>query len=76
MRGKFRLQKDYVYTRCRCTSGGPFYPARVVYPDMTVLAVKYQTDEDALLQFIPDELLEPSVNLQFTNCREIEWMSG
>ncbi len=78
MRGKFRLQKDYVYKMPVHFGGYPFYPARVVYPDMTVLAVKYQTDEDALLQFIPEEfeLLEPAVNLQFTNCREIEWMSG
>ncbi|GAB1399134.1 hypothetical protein MASR1M66_05860 [Aminivibrio sp.] len=61
MRGKFRLQKDYVY-KMPVHFGGTFYPARVVYPDMTVLAVKYQTDEDALLQFIPEEfeLLEPS----------------
>ena len=78
MRGKFKLQKDFCYKMPPHFGGDPFYPARVVYPDMSVLMMKYQTDQDALLQFIPEEfeLLEPAVNLQFSNCREIEWMAG
>lgn len=78
MRGKFRLQEDYVYKMPVHFGGDPFYPVRVVYDDMTILIVKYQTDAEFLLQFIPEEfeLLEPSVTVQFSNCREVDWMSA
>lgn len=65
-------------TRCRCISVGPFYPVRVVYGDNTVICVDYETDENALLSYIPEdfELKEPVVSVQYTNCRDVDWMIG
>jgi len=78
MRGKFRIREDYVYEMPVHLTGKPFYPVRVVYGDVTNISVNYRTDEGALLELIPYdfELLEPVVNVQFANCRDVDWMTG
>ncbi len=77
-RGKFRLDENLVYKMPAHFGGDPFYPVRTVYRDMTAISVGYETDEDALLNYIPEdfELLEPIVNVQFSNCRDVDWMIG
>lgn len=78
MRGKFKFQDDYVYRMPVHFGGFPFYPGRPVYRDMLGIAIKYETEQEALLQYIPEdfELLEPIVSVQFSDCRDVDWMSG
>ncbi len=78
MQGKFRLKEDHVYKMPVHFGGSPFYPVRTVYGDMTVISVQYETEEEALLQLLPEDfdLLEPLVNVQYANCREVDWMAG
>lgn len=78
MRGQFRFQKNYVYKMPVHFSGFPFYPVRVTHGDMTAILVEFETDESALVRFIPEdfELLRPVVAVQFANFRDVEWMSN
>ena len=78
MRGKFKFQDDFIYKMPAHFGGSPFYPIRAVYGDMLGISVQYETDQDALLQYIPEdfELREPVVSVQYTNCRDVVWMSG
>ena len=78
MRGKFKFQDDFIYKMPAHFGGSPFYPIRAVYGDMLGISVQYETDQDALLQYIPEdfELREPIVSVQYTNCRDVVWMAG
>ncbi len=78
MRGKFRFQEGFAYKMPVHFLGSYFYPFRVTHGDMTSIVVRFETDEEALLQFIPKdfELLEPVVTVQFANFRDVEWMSN
>ena len=78
MRGKFRFEENYVYKMPVHFSGHPFFPVRTTHGDMTAIQVQFETDEDALLQYLPGdfELLEPAVTVQFVNFRDVEWMSN
>ena len=78
MRGKFTFQEGYIYKIPAHFGGVPFYPWSVVYGDMTCLSMQFETDPEALLRIIPEdfELLQPLVNVQFANSREVDWMSG
>lgn len=78
MRGKFKLRDDYVYKMPVHFGGYPFYPVRTEYRDMLIIILKYETKPEALLQYIPEdfELQEPVVAIQFSNSRDVDWMSG
>ena len=78
MRGKFKLRDDYVYKMPVHFGGYPFYPVRTEYRDMLIIILKYETKPEALLQYIPEdfELQEPIVTIQFSNSRDVDWMSG
>ena len=78
MRGKFKFHDDYIYKMPVHFGGSPFYPIRAVYGDMLGISVQYETDQEALLQYLPEdfELREPIVSVQFSNCRDVDWMSG
>lgn len=78
MKGKFKIKDDLVYKMPIHFSGEPFYPVRTVYGDMTTISISFETDEDALLNIIPEDfdLISPTVNVQFAECRDIDWMSG
>ena len=78
MKGKFRLEDDLVYKMPVHFGGEPFYPVRTVYGDMTTISMSFDTYEDALLKIIPEgfDLMTPTVNVQFAECRDIDWMSG
>ncbi len=78
MKGKFKLKDDFVYKMPVHFGGHQFYPVRTVYRDMTAISVQYETEPEALLSYIPEdfELLEPVVNVQYSNCREVDWMAG
>ena len=77
-RGKFKLKDDHIYKMPVHFGGDPFYPVRTVYRDMTGISIQFETDQEALLEIIPHdfELLEPVVNVQFSNCRDVDWMAG
>lgn len=78
MKGKFRLEDDLVYKMPVHFGGEPFYPVRTVYGDMTSITISFETDEEELLRIIPEDfdLISPTVNVQFAECRDIDWMSG
>lgn len=78
MRGKFKFRDDYLYKMPVHFSGAPFYPWSVVHGDMLCILVQYETDPKALVQYLPEvfELREPIVNVQYSNCREVAWMSN
>jgi acetoacetate decarboxylase len=77
-KGRFRIEDDLVYRMPVHFSGEPFYPVRTVYGDMTTISVSFETEEEALLKIIPEsfELISPTVNIQFAECRDVDWMSG
>ncbi len=78
MRGKFKFQDDYIYKMPVHFGGSPFYPWSVAHNDMLCIIVQYETDPEALVQYLPEvfELREPIVTVQYSNCREVEWMSN
>ncbi|MDD4160458.1 MAG: acetoacetate decarboxylase family protein [Synergistaceae bacterium] len=78
MKGKFRLQDDLVYKMPVHFGGEPFYPVRTVYGDMTSVSVSFETDEEVLSKLIPEDfdIISPTVNVQFAECRDVDWMSG
>lgn len=78
MRGRFKFREDYVYKMPVHFGGHQFYPVRTVYGDITGISIRYETKSEALLQYIPEdfELLEPVVNVQYSNCRDVDWMTG
>jgi len=78
MRGKFRLADDHIYKMPVHFGGDPFYPVRTVYGDNTGIKVEYETNEDALLEILPEdfELTAPLVIVLYMNCREVDWMAG
>jgi hypothetical protein len=78
MRGKFVFNDDCVYKMPVHFGGGPFTPVRTVYGDMTGITLSFETAPESLLALLPEdfELLEPKVNVQFANAREVDWMSG
>lgn len=77
-RGKFKIENDLVYKMPVHFSGEPFHPVRTVYGDMTSICISFETEENMLLKMIPEdfELIKPAVNIQFAECREVDWMSG
>lgn len=58
--------------------GYPFYPVRTEYGDMTCFSVQFETENEPLCQLIPEDfdLIRPLVNIQYANCRDVDWMSG
>ncbi len=77
MKGKFRLEDDLVYKMPVHFGGEPFLPCTYCLRDMTSISISFETDEEALLRIIPEDLdlISPSVNVQFAECRDIDWMS-
>lgn len=78
MRGLFRFEENHSYKMPVHFGGVPFYPVRTTHHDMTCICVSYETEMEALARFVPEdfEILEPVVNVQFANSRDVEWMSG
>jgi len=78
VRGKFTIQDDYVYKMPVHFGGSPFYPYKAIYEDMLGISIGYETDHELLLRYVPDvfELREPIVTVQYSNCRDVVWMSG
>ena len=78
MRGVFRFNEDYVYKMPVHFGGDPFYPVRTAYGDMTTIGLSFQTEADGLAPLIPEdfEVLKPVVNVQYANCRDVQWMTG
>lgn len=78
MKGKFKFQDNYVYKMPVHFGGTPFHPWSVVHEDMLNILVQYETDPQALVQYLPEvfELCEPIVSVQYSNSREVAWMSN
>lgn len=78
MKGKFKFQDNYVYKMPVHFGGTAFFPWSVVHEDMLNILVQYETDPKALVQYLPEvfELREPVVNIQYSNSREVAWMSN
>ncbi|MGI6783398.1 MAG: acetoacetate decarboxylase family protein [Aminivibrio sp.] len=78
MRGQFRFEEDHVYKMPVHFGGEPFFPVRTVYGDMTAIAVSFETEMGELARIIPEdfEITDPAVNVQFANCRDVDWLSG
>ncbi|MCF4152056.1 acetoacetate decarboxylase family protein [Dethiosulfovibrio sp. F2B] len=78
MRGRFRFKDDFVYKMPVHFSGHPFYPVRVVYGDMTCISVPFEIDPESIARFVPEdfEILKPRVDVQYSNCRDVDWMAG
>ncbi len=62
-KGKFVFNADFIYKMPVHFGGAPFYPVRVVYGDNTVICVDYETDENALLSYIPEDFELPIVGM-------------
>jgi acetoacetate decarboxylase len=78
MKGNFKFQDDYIYKMPVHFGGSPYYPWSVVHRDVLCILVQYETDPEALVQYLPEifELREPLLSIQFSNCKEVEWMSN
>lgn len=77
-RGLFRPSEELVYSMPVHFTGRVFQPVMAEYGDMTCIKVSFQTDQEALLRYLPHcfELAEPRVDVQYANCRDVAWMSG
>lgn len=78
LRGKFKFREDFVYKMPVHFWGYPFYPVRTEYGDMRCISIQFETEQEPLLELIPEDfnLLQPLVNVQYANCRDVDWMSG
>ncbi|MCX7829056.1 MAG: acetoacetate decarboxylase family protein [Thermanaerothrix sp.] len=78
MRGRFSLREDMVYSMPVHFSGRSFEPVVAEYGDMTCVRLGFDTDPEALLGYLPEcfDLIEPRVDVQYANCRDVKWMSG
>lgn len=78
MKGNFRIEESLTYKMPVHFSGEIFKPVCSVYGDMTSVSISFETEEEALLKIIPEkfDLTSPAVNIQFAECRDIDWMSG
>ena len=78
MRGKFEFKEGYTYhmpVHFRGTPAGEVM--NPLYGDVFVLSADLTTEMEALAQFVPKdfEILEPVVNVQYNDCRSVDWMS-
>ena len=78
MKGKFEFKEGYSYhmpVHFRGTPAGEV--TNPLYGDVFVLSADITTGMDALAEFVPKdfEILEPVVNVQYNDCRGVEWMS-
>lgn len=77
MKGKFRFKEGYTYNMPVHFRETPVEKANPVYRDVFVISVDITTDMDALAKFIPGdfEIMRPVVNIQYSDCRDVDWMS-
>lgn len=49
-----------------------------LYGDVFFITVNHTTEMEAFARFVPSvfEILEPVVNVQYKDCRDVEWISG
>jgi acetoacetate decarboxylase len=75
----FKFEDDKCYRMPAHFGGWAFDPdAKAVYHDVVSLAYSYRTDGDRLANYIPQgfELTEPTLMIQYQECRQVEWMAG
>lgn len=73
---KFESNKCY---RMPVFFGGYVYqPVEVCYHDVVNMIFTYTTDGGCLSQYLPEDfdLLRPELSINFSQCREVEWMAG
>ena len=78
MKGKFEFKEGYSYHMPVHFRGMPAGEVmNPLYGDVFVLSADLTTEMDALAQFVPKdfEILEPVVNVQYNDCRGVDWMS-
>ncbi|HOJ43179.1 MAG TPA: acetoacetate decarboxylase family protein [Syntrophorhabdaceae bacterium] len=75
----FKLEENKTYRMPAHFGGWVFDPdAKAVYNDVVGLTYTYRTDEERLLNYIPEgfELTAPEVQIAYQECRQVEWMAG
>lgn len=79
MKGKFEFKEGHTYSMPVHFRGMPAGEAKdPLYSDLFVLSADITTEMDALAKFVHRdfEILEPVVNVQYVDCRGVEWMSN
>jgi acetoacetate decarboxylase len=75
----FRFEDDKTYRIPAHFGGTVFDPeAKAYYHDVMTLGYTYTTDGDRLADYVPEgfELIRSELNVQFQQCRRVEWMAG
>ena len=78
MRGKFTFKENYLYHMpVHFREEAQDQMIDTLYGDVFMLMADMTTDMDLLAQFVPQEfeILAPVVNVQYSNCRRVDWMS-
>ena len=74
----FKFEKDKCYRMPAHFGGVPYQPVETCYHDVVNLTCAYTTDGAMLSKYIPEgfELLRPELTVNFSQCREVDWMAG
>ena len=75
----FKFEKNKCYNMPAHFGGSVYDPsAALYYRDSVSLIYSYSTDHDQLADYLPEgfELIRPELNVQYAQCREIDWMAG
>lgn len=53
-------------------------PRSSTYHDVTMMAISYETDHDALAQYLPEafQLTQPVISIQYAMNRGVDWLAG
>ena len=75
----FKFEDNKCYRMPAHFGGAVFDPeACAFYHDVVTIAYTYTTDGDRLADYLPEgfELIRPELNIQYQQCRQIDWMAG
>jgi hypothetical protein len=74
----FEFSEDYNYLMPAHFTGYPGRPQPGIYHDVTVISIAYETDAGVLASLVPKpfELTQGVLNVQYSVCRQVDWMGG
>lgn len=75
----FKFEEGKCYKMPAHFGGWVYNPeAKACYNDVVSLVYSYTTDGDRLADYIPEgfDLMRPELNIQYQQCRQVEWMAG
>jgi len=74
----FKFSENSTYQMPAHFGGQEGPPRSQTYHDITMIAISYETDRDALAQYIPEafQLTQPVISIGYAMNRGVDWMAG